>query len=265
MTQPVNWRIGTIGFGYKEWAGVFYPKGLPASEYLAYYAKCFNCVELDTTFHGMPAAERVQKWASAVGEDFRFAVKTYRDISHAENVGEMTSLFHAFLDPLQHFEHKLGTVLIQFPKEFTAARWRELQELCHDVPTHIPLSVEFRDASWWQSPNTQSFLTDLGVTWSVSDPKGIPATELPRATTGLSYTRLIGIHDAYPDKNREVTDRTAGLETWLAALRPMPTRDRWIVIGNDYAGYAIATVERLKARLDLPTDRPLAAVPTLFG
>lgn len=261
----MHWRIGTIGFGYKEWASHFYPKGLPSSEYLGYYARCFDCVELDTTFHGMPNDERVKKWASAVGDDFRFAVKTYRDISHAENVGQMTSLFSAFLEPLRHFEHKLGTVLIQFPKEFTAGRWRELQKLCHNVPVEIPLAVEFRDNSWWQSENTQTFLTDLGITWSVSDPKGMPVGALPRPTTDTTYTRLIGLHDAFPDKNRIVVDPTAGLRSWTAALRATNVQDHWIVIGNDYAGYAIETADLLKAQLDLPIERPVAAAPTLFG
>lgn len=259
------WRVGTIGFGYKEWAKTFYPKGLASTDYLSYYAKCFDCVELDTTFHGMPSAERILKWTAAVPDEFRFAVKTLRDISHAENVGEMTSLFSTFLEPLRHFEEKLGTVLIQFPKEFTASRWRELQKLCIGVPASIPLAVEFRDESWWQSTNTQTFLTDLGVTWSVSDPKGIPAGETPRATNGMAYTRLIGLHDAFPEKNREVIDPTEKLERWVAAIKETGTDDRWVVIGNDFAGYGVATAERLKGLLDMPVERPLAAVPTLFG
>src|SRR4051812_24078708 len=71
-------RLGTMGFGYDDWAGPFYPKGLRRDEWLTFYARHFNAVELDTTFHATPDVERVRRWAAAVPEDFRFCAKPRR-------------------------------------------------------------------------------------------------------------------------------------------------------------------------------------------
>src|SRR5436190_23844928 len=66
----MDWRLGTMGFGYADWSGVFYPAGLKSSEYLSFYAKHFNSVELDTTFYATPDVARVKHWAASVPEDF---------------------------------------------------------------------------------------------------------------------------------------------------------------------------------------------------
>ena len=55
-----DWRLGTMGFGYKEWAGAFYPPGTKPAEYLSYYARHFNAVELDTTFYAIPPPGRTR-------------------------------------------------------------------------------------------------------------------------------------------------------------------------------------------------------------
>jgi hypothetical protein len=55
-------RVGTCGWSYADWKSVFYPKGLPAGEYLSYYAERFNVVEVDSTFYRSPGAKMVQGW-----------------------------------------------------------------------------------------------------------------------------------------------------------------------------------------------------------
>ena len=75
-----NWRIGTMGFSYADWAGTFYPEEMKPANYLDFYARHFDAVELDTTFHA-PPAERVRQWAEATPDDFRFAVKAPRAVT----------------------------------------------------------------------------------------------------------------------------------------------------------------------------------------
>lgn len=59
----VGGYIGTMGFSYKDWNGVFYPAELKASGYLRYYSRIFNCVEVDSTFYGTPRPLAVRCWA----------------------------------------------------------------------------------------------------------------------------------------------------------------------------------------------------------
>src|SRR5579871_817045 len=80
--RMIDWRLGTIGFGYDDWSGTFYPPTLKPSHRLAYYARHFNAVEIDTTFHAAPDAGRIRRWAEAVPDAFRFCVKTPKSVTH---------------------------------------------------------------------------------------------------------------------------------------------------------------------------------------
>src|SRR5437870_3166670 len=75
LPSMADWRLGTMGFGYDDWSGPFYPRGLGRGEWLSFYGKHFNAVELDTTFHGAPDVTRVRRWAASVPDDFRFCAK----------------------------------------------------------------------------------------------------------------------------------------------------------------------------------------------
>ena len=82
----MRWRLGTMGFSYGDWAGVFYPRGLKNVDWLAHYARHFNAVELDTTFHALPDRDRVRRWGDATPPDFRFAAKTPKGITHESHL-----------------------------------------------------------------------------------------------------------------------------------------------------------------------------------
>src|SRR4051812_35212495 len=103
------WHLGTMGFGYDAWSGgVFYPAGVKSSEYLAYYARHFDCVELDTTFYAAPDEKRVRHWAAQVPERFRFSVKTPREVTHdhALSLDRAVAPMRAFLDVIRAFDEK---------------------------------------------------------------------------------------------------------------------------------------------------------------
>ncbi|MFM8319666.1 MAG: DUF72 domain-containing protein, partial [Chloroflexota bacterium] len=69
---PLEWFIGTMGFSYEDWAGVFYPAGAKTVSFLPYYSRIFNAVEIDSTFYGTPRHSTVERWAAAAPDDFRF-------------------------------------------------------------------------------------------------------------------------------------------------------------------------------------------------
>ncbi len=77
-----NWYLGTVGFSYKDWDGVFYPTGTSPRNYLPRYSKIFGAVELDSTFYGTPPEDRVRQWATITPAEFKFCVKTPRQITH---------------------------------------------------------------------------------------------------------------------------------------------------------------------------------------
>jgi len=78
----VDLRVGSSGFSYDFWKGPFYPSDIESDAMLAYYATRFRTVEINTTFYRMPKAAILARWAEAVPDDFRFAIKASRRITH---------------------------------------------------------------------------------------------------------------------------------------------------------------------------------------
>jgi uncharacterized protein YecE (DUF72 family) len=112
-----EWYIGTMGFSYADWSGVFYPDDLPAHRRLGYYSRIFNAVEIDSTFYGTPRPETVRGWAASTPAEFRFSVKVPRQLTHeAGLVGVMDELLR-FIHTRSSWR-KSWAILFQFPPSF---------------------------------------------------------------------------------------------------------------------------------------------------
>src|SRR5207247_5227023 len=79
-------RIGTSGWNYKHWIGPFYPPGMPAKDMLAFYAEHFDTVELNNSFYQLPSSKTFKNWRQTVTNDFVFAVKGSRFITHMKKL-----------------------------------------------------------------------------------------------------------------------------------------------------------------------------------
>src|SRR5262245_9065342 len=75
-------RVGTCGWSYEDWLGVFYPKGLPAGEYLSFVAERYPVVEVDSTFYRSPSARMVAGWRDRTPASFGFSLKVPQTITH---------------------------------------------------------------------------------------------------------------------------------------------------------------------------------------
>src|SRR4051794_7360842 len=133
--------LGTMGFSYADWAGVFYPTGTKPGDYLSHYARHFDTVELDTTFHATPPIERVQRWAQVTPDDFRFCVKTPKEVTHNGSLGRRVGEMNRFIEVLRAFEKKLGVVLIQLPPSCGMDQFDDLERLLKSLPLDIRFAV----------------------------------------------------------------------------------------------------------------------------
>jgi uncharacterized protein YecE (DUF72 family) len=244
----LNWRLGTVGFGYDDWAGVFYPNDLKPADYLSFYAKYFDSVELDTTFHATPTAERVRRWAAATPDGFRFCVKTPKDVTHAEGsvaakprVGAMLE----FVEAVRGFEEKLAVVLLQFPPSFHADAAKDLRTLLAALPSDVRFAVEFRHSSW-DTDVTADLLREFHCGWVAADYLDREPWEVP-ATADFLYVRWVGRHGQYPTLDRERIDLTERLKWWKQRIeRCNQIGAVWGFFNNDYAGHAVGTCNRMK-------------------
>jgi uncharacterized protein YecE (DUF72 family) len=112
-------RIGISGWTYAPWRGVFYPKGLTQKRELEYAASQFSSLEINGTFYGMQRPDAFASWADQVPDDFVFAVKGGRYITHMRRLRDVAVPLANFMaSGLLRLGPKLGPILWQFPPNF---------------------------------------------------------------------------------------------------------------------------------------------------
>lgn len=136
--------IGCPMWGYKEWAGSFFPARTPASDFLRLYSRRLNTVEGNTTFYALPSAETVRRWRQETPETFRFCPKVSRDISHAARLDERRDETLAFVERMRGLGTRLGPIFLQLPPAFGPAQLAQLQAFLDFWPREVRLAVEMR-------------------------------------------------------------------------------------------------------------------------
>ena len=142
--------IGTSGYDYPEWKGIFYPPDLKRKDFLSYYATQFNALEVNNTFYNMPTADRLLSfWERSEGK-LQFSVKANRMLTH--EVGPAWELDASlFMHAVSTLANKscLCAVLFQFPQSFhyTPENRRYLANLIEAFGS-LPVVIEFRHVEW---------------------------------------------------------------------------------------------------------------------
>ena len=140
-------RIGTSGFSYPHWRGVFYPAGVAQAKWLEYYAERFSTVELNNTFYAMPKAETCKAWHDRTPDDFRFVVKLNRIITHRKRLVGCDRLLGDYLAAASQLAPKLAGVLVQLPPNLKASP-AVLDAFLKACPEQYRWALEFRNETW---------------------------------------------------------------------------------------------------------------------
>ena len=112
-------RVGISGWTYAPWRGVFYPKRLPQVKELEYAANQFRTIEINGTFYGLQRPEAYAAWTACTPDDFVFAVKGSRYITHMLKLRQVEMPLANFLaSGVLRLGAKLGPILWQFPARF---------------------------------------------------------------------------------------------------------------------------------------------------
>ena len=155
--QDAAIRLGCAGWSYKDWDGTFYPKGLPAAQQLGFYAREFDCVEIDSTFYAIPAVAMVNGWAAKTPEGFLFCPKFPRVVTHDKELHATDAEVGLYLERMCLLGEKLGPMLIQMAPSFRAAHFERTAEFLARLPRLRPdggrleYAIEFRHRSWARS------------------------------------------------------------------------------------------------------------------
>jgi uncharacterized protein YecE (DUF72 family) len=181
--------VGTSGFAYKEWKGVFYPPELPAKKYLSYYAEHFRTTEINNTFYRMPTAKLCEGWYAEVPEDFSFTLKVSQRITHFKRLKNVDDEMNFFLDSAASLKEKLGPILVQLPPNFKKDT-EVLEDFLAKFATKGKLAFEFRHESWF-SDDVYDLLRKHKTTLGVVEKEEGEGPETSREVTGsFAYMRL---------------------------------------------------------------------------
>ncbi len=149
MAQRGDIRIGISGWTYAPWRGEFFPKGLPQKQELAFASSFFRSIEVNGTFYGLQTPASFRSWAAQVPEDFVFAVKAPRFITHVKRARDvLIPIANFFASGVLALESKLGPILWQFPPSFRFDRERMeefLALLPHDTDAASALARRHDD------------------------------------------------------------------------------------------------------------------------
>lgn len=239
-------HVGTAGWLHPHWQDVFYPEGLAPSHWLAYYAGRFGCVEISRTYHRLLEPEVAEAWLALVPDDFVFAVRGHRYITHARRLREPQGPLSRFLTSIEPLAPRVGVVLFQLPPDlaFDAPLLDAfLDALPHDPPYRY--AVEFHHPSW-DRRETYALLGRHDVAFCIHDFLREPVLEV---TADPVYVRLYG-----PEAPSEGRYPLASLLEWHERVRAWleAGRDVWCLFANDHGAFAPANAEELQDMLVQP-------------
>jgi uncharacterized protein YecE (DUF72 family) len=265
-------RIGTSSFSEADWVGPFYPPGTRPVDFLTYYAKRFNTVEIDATYYAIPSERTVDGWRLKTPEGFLIAAKFPRSIVHGGKAAKPDpevilvpdatySARDRFLEVMSRLGDRLGPLVLQFPYlskavfESADKFMERLDSFLSDLPGGFRYAVEIRNRNWL-SEQFINLLRDHNIGLVLVDQAWMPhgdevEKKFDPITTDFSYIRLLGdrkeIEAITKSWNKEVIDRGERLERWAEMISRLVEREveTLIYINNHYAGHAPTTSERL--------------------
>lgn len=136
--------FGCSQWGYSNWKGSIYPKGLKPGNYLYNYAKTFNTVELNPTFHDYVEPDRILHWKDETGPGFKFCPKFPRIISHDKLLYGVKELTDEFISRINLFGEKLGISFLQLAPSFMPDELNVLESFLKSLPPDFRISIQPR-------------------------------------------------------------------------------------------------------------------------
>ena len=242
MANTGELRIGTSGWTYADWRGRFYPEGLKQKDFLRHYSRHFSTTEINYSFYHLPKTTTYQNWVANVPEDFVFAVKASRFITHIKRLRGVAEEWRTFLERAAALDERLGPILLQFPPslKFRMDLLADFLRLSGEM-TDVRLAFEFRHASWFD-PDVLEALRQFGAALVIAQSERYPqAPGVP--TAPFVYLRFHGPGQLFASSYSK-----AELEPWAERIRRWLGEGRavYTYFNNDFEGHAIANAKTLE-------------------
>ncbi|MEE9166465.1 MAG: DUF72 domain-containing protein [Candidatus Neomarinimicrobiota bacterium] len=251
-------RIGTSGYSFQDWRGVFYPHNISNGEMLTFYAQRFTCAEINSTYYRIPHARVFQHMVNKTPGEFEFIVKVHAEVTHARknpdrSVADLTTAIRPLME-----QDKFRGFLAQFPYSFKN-RFESRKYLIHlsQLTGDLPLFAEFRHSSW-TTPPLYDFLKQHEIGYVDVDEPELPNLVRPQqvTTTDTAYVRFHGRNElAWWDGDKgdryDYLYTASELEQWKDDITGILDRVKkiYLFFNNCYHGQAALNALDMKALL----------------
>jgi uncharacterized protein YecE (DUF72 family) len=255
---PGHILVGTSGYSFRDWVGPFYPPGMRPADFLPFYSRHFDALELNTTFYGIPKPQVTEQMQRKTPPGFHFVVKLNRAMTHEASLEPtLYAQFRAALEPLKQ-AGKYDGLLAQFPWSFrrTADNRRHLAALRERLAEE-PLFVEFRNDSWL-TPELEPGLRQHRIGFCAVDEPRLSGL-LPPVTALTSEDGYVRFHGRNARKwwrgdkegRYDYDYRREELAEWLDRIAALAAQARrtYLFFNNCHAGHAARSAKLMQELL----------------
>jgi uncharacterized protein YecE (DUF72 family) len=249
-SKPGQLRVGTSGYQYEHWRGLFYPRLLPKKAWFAHYADHFDTVEINNTFYRLPQPAAFDAWRARTPPDFCYALKFSRYGSHLKRLKDPREPIARFLERADRLGPFLGPILVQLPPNWKPDVQRLSGFLKH-AGRRYRWAFEFRDRRWLCA-EVFELLRHANAALCIHD----LLAEHPREITAdWLYLRFHGA-----SRGGNYTDQALRVEASYIRQHVAAGLDVFAYFNNDVGGHAIHNAADLRryARLGDAAPAPSA-------
>jgi len=234
LLPPSTFFVGTSGWTYDHWKGLFYPENLPKKRWFDYYASQFSAVEVNATFYRTFKDQTFHNWRERAPQGFGYVLKAPQLITHRKYLLDVDDNIHAFYQSCSLLQRKFEMILLQVAPNMPYDLKR-LEKALSSFPDPARVAVEYRRPEWLNQ-DTMQLLREVGATiCNVDSPQQQLSDYL---TSDKAYLRLHGRKHWYSynypiDELREIAQ--------LAQRLVQRGANRvYIFFNNDFEAYAPA-------------------------
>ncbi len=240
--------IGTSGWHYNHWLGLFYPPDISGYNELRFHAQHFNTVENNSSFYRIAKESTYKTWFRMTPDDYKFSIKLNKLITHGYRLElneEVAEKVHYILTSTQVLKGKLGAIVIQLPpsfrfdveklEHFLAFFQAEIQAQAYK----FDVAIEFRN-KYWFTDEVYVLLKRHNVALVAGQSSRYP--EVRHITANFAYIRMHG-----PEKLFASKYSSAQLEDWAQYISTISSEVKvvYVYFNNDFHGYALENAKEL--------------------
>lgn len=239
-----NLYIGTSGWNYEHWRGIFYPEDLPQNRWLDFYTHHFDTVEINFSFYRLPEKKTFEGWFRTTPDNFSFTAKVSRFFTHMKKLALPEINLSRFLENAEGLGQKLSAILFQLPPfwNVNAERLSQLATYMNKqkILPGIRCALEVRNRTWL-SEYVFNTLKDNNISLCLADWPELPVDG--PVTADFVYIRRHGPSALYASRyaKKDLEADAGMIKKWLTSKK-----DVYVYFNNDAMAWAVENALELK-------------------